>query len=201
VVDEWNMSRKHFVKCYWQGKTEVLGIKPVPVVLCWPQISDWLEWDFTNVCTAKSLRFSMTFYVLTRTFSVSHISLNDWIITLREVSTLQQKMSEQAFSEFVGDYLHPVIKTIIIYVNMVRSVATTWCTELSNRSFHDRHFQIGYGKQWWQAFLFSLFPSQNLFSNQNKLMLRIDNPASSRGPGLASAWVRTVNFNIIYMCL
>jgi hypothetical protein len=47
------------------------------------------------------------------------------MITLkRSVNFTTKIMSGLAFSEFMGDYVHPVIITIITYVNMVRFVVT-----------------------------------------------------------------------------
>jgi len=34
------------VEWYWQGKTEVLGVKPVTVTLCPPQIAHGLTWNW-----------------------------------------------------------------------------------------------------------------------------------------------------------
>jgi hypothetical protein len=41
------------VEWYWQGKTEVMGGKPVTVPLCPPQISHGLTWDGTLVSAVR----------------------------------------------------------------------------------------------------------------------------------------------------
>jgi hypothetical protein len=49
----------HYMEWNWQGKTEVLGEKPVPVPLCPQQIPHRLTWDFFSFdpfCTFKSFR-------------------------------------------------------------------------------------------------------------------------------------------------
>jgi hypothetical protein len=45
---EWN----------WQGKTEVLGEKPVPVPLCPPQIPHWLTRDRTRAAAVEGRRLT-----------------------------------------------------------------------------------------------------------------------------------------------
>jgi len=43
----------------------------------------------------------------------------------RSINFATKIMSGLAFSEFMGDHVHPVIITTIIYVNMVRFVVTS----------------------------------------------------------------------------
>ena len=55
--------------------------------------------------------------------------LSDWLrmkTLKRSVNFTTRIMSGLAFSEFMGDYVHPVVIIIIIYVNMVRFVV--WLT-------------------------------------------------------------------------
>jgi hypothetical protein len=54
---EWN----------WQGKTEVLGEKPVPVPLCPPQIPHKLTWDRTRASAVRGQR--LTAWAMARPFS------------------------------------------------------------------------------------------------------------------------------------
>jgi hypothetical protein len=46
------------VKWNWQGKTEVLGKKPVPVLLCPPQIAHGLTWHRTRASAQGSQRLT-----------------------------------------------------------------------------------------------------------------------------------------------
>jgi hypothetical protein len=46
------------VEWYWQGKTEVLGEKPVPVPLCLPQIPHGLTRDRTRASAVSGRRLT-----------------------------------------------------------------------------------------------------------------------------------------------
>ena len=56
VGGRWMNEHGAMVEWYWQGKIEVLGEKPVPVLVCTPQIPNVHAWDRTRVFTKRVQR-------------------------------------------------------------------------------------------------------------------------------------------------
>jgi hypothetical protein len=59
VGGRWMNEYGALVEWYWQGKTEVLGEKTVPVPLCPPQISHRLTWDRTLASAVSGRRLTV----------------------------------------------------------------------------------------------------------------------------------------------
>ena len=129
MVDEWNMSIKH----WWntdRGKLKYLewNLSQYHFVDQKSHV-DW-RGDITQVAHRETWAMAWPSAFCCEHF-LYHISvwmtLDDYI---KRITTKSKR--GQAFSDFMDDYLHPVIIIIIIYVNTIRFVCDImiyWTTE------------------------------------------------------------------------
>jgi hypothetical protein len=84
------------VKWNWQGKTEVLGEKPVPVPLCPPQIPHGLTRDRTRASAVGGRR--LTAWAMARSLTVSVLSQLQFLIRRSHLLSAQRHYGNKSVS-------------------------------------------------------------------------------------------------------
>jgi hypothetical protein len=118
---EWN----------WQGKNEVLGEKPVPLLLCSPQIPHGLTQDRTRACAMRGRR--LTAWTMGRP-SLSVVSWNILLSTLWAQSQLPENVL--VYLPYFREFLLSVSRLHSLFLSQLLQIPfRTICVNLRSNKF------------------------------------------------------------------